>query len=237
MTRVLMIGVLALWLSASGVPLPAMAVDAPLATSLPPTSLATQFARQIIDRMAAVSAGLYVEERLKAALDADPHSARLLPNGSPARAVFLKEAVTRTESNAAAQIRPLIPAFVSALDANMTPAQIKAAAHLFATPTGKRILDRMVSKEILSQGEDSAEMTDAEVQSLINVADVPALIAVEKSGAIEAMSKAMEALPENEDDLLTKMQSDVDEMLRQMLAKVKALSQATTIDTSAHPAL
>lgn len=235
--RALAIGMLAFWLAGSVVPPSAMAVDAPPASPRPPTSPTTQFANQLAGRIITLSARQYTEERLNIALDVDPDSTRLLPIGSPARVAFLEEAIRRTQQLAAVQVRPLFPALVSALDANMTPAQISAAAHLFATPTGKRILDTVVSEAILSQGDDSAEMTDEEAQSLISAADVPALIAIEKSGALEAMNKAMDTLPESEDDLATKMESDVDALLRNMLIILKTPSEATTIATSAHPVL
>lgn len=230
MKRAMAIWMLPLCVAISATPGPALAGEGSPATHLSSQSAAAQLASQLIGRMVWLLARQYAEGRLDTVLDRDAESARLLPAGSPARVAFLDEAVRRTQRIAETYVRPLMPAIISALDANMTAPQISASARVFETQTGKRILDRVVSEILLSQEDDSSEMTDAEVESLISLADAPALIAFEKSGAPQAMEKAMDALPEQEEDIASILESDVDALLGRMLAALNTPGEATVAD-------
>lgn len=226
MKRARLIYMLGVGLAAVVAPSSVDAAGQPWVAPGTPTSAATRLAEQLVVRMAALSAHQYVEGQLDTLLEEDAVAAKLLPKGSPARVAFLKAATVRTQQRVEPTVRSLIPQFSAAFLANMTSAQIDTSMRAFETPTGKRIVDRVVSEMMLSDGDEMNEMSDDEVRSLTDGADVAALAAFDKSGAGEALNRALSTMPESDND----MTGEIDALLIAMLTTLKT-SQGTPVTT------
>lgn len=214
-------------------PLSVRAAEQPSVAPGSAKSAATQLAEQLVVRMAALSIHQYVEGQLDTILESDVVAAKLLPSGSPARTGFLRAATVRAQQRVEATVQSLVPQFSAAFLANMTQAQVDASLRAFKTSTGKRIIDRVVSEMMLSDGDEMAEMSDDEARSLTDSADVAALVAFEKSGADRALDRALSSIPERDDDVT----GEIDALLLAMLKTLKTNTGTAVITDPAGPVI
>lgn len=170
-----------------------------------PKSAASRLAEQLMVRMAGLSVQQYVEGQLDTMLEDDAVAAQLLPSGSPARVAFLKAAILRVQRRIEPTIKSVTLQLSAALSANLTPAQTDITLRAFGTPTGKRVIDRVVSEMMLSDGDEMGEISDEEARSLVDSADIAALVAFQNSGAEKALNRALSSMPERDNDMTGEM--------------------------------
>lgn len=214
----------ALWLPAIALALfaPAVHGGAP-AGGAGTTAAAQRDVATIVDAMIGMpilsnAIRAHVESHVEGLKQRDPQIDRRLATDAALQVALVDRVTAHYQSEAFARLPAARALLGELLSREMTATQLAATARMFASDTGKRLVEHILkSLMTASSEEDVEEMSDAEAGALIDAKDTPAMLAFTQSGADKKFEKIGDILENQHDDMFEYLMDDMDTIIVDIL--------------------